>query len=347
MNTGNLRVRQWALHEVPNHPRGGGGEPLGLSDDVSPYSDEVARYLDLRISGSLGRAAREVEERTDAGSMLVPDTIRRYFASDVDLLTASKELAAYLYSCQAGNVSSGLLVVADATDQSTGDAVLALLKLEPQDGVRAKRTTDSRGRIVYNIDYVPDLMLTQKTKVFKVAVFSRTASASTPLTGFAVDDQLPRSSHLANFFLRTFLGCDLRDRDDVVTERFLRAGEDFAKSLPPESKPKFVAAMQSELGSNRATVAIDSFATNHIDTTERARFKEQMRERKVPNRFRKDNELVARYLQRVQMTVDDGSVVITPTENLDRSVRISELDGGNSRIEITGRITGTRSRGSR
>jgi homoaconitase/3-isopropylmalate dehydratase large subunit len=132
-----------------------------------------------------------------------------------------------------------------------------------------------------------------------------------------------------------------------VTERFLKAGEAFARSLPPESKPRFVAAMQAELGSNRATVSIDQFASDHVSTGDRSGFKEQMRERKVPKRFHKDTDLVAQYLQRVQMNVDDGSIVITPTENLDRSVRINDLDGGNSRIEITGRITETRSRGAR
>jgi hypothetical protein len=206
MNTRDLHVRAWALHEVPNNPRTGGGAPLGLSDGLPPYSDRVAGYLDLRISGSLGRAAREVQERTDGAEMVVPATIRRYFDGDLDLLGASKDLATYLYSCQAGNVSSGLLVVADAVDQNSGEAVLALLKLEPQDGVRAKRVQDASGKVIYNIDYVPDLMLTQQTRVFKVAVFSKGAAATSPLTGYAVDDQLQRSSHLANFFLRTFLG---------------------------------------------------------------------------------------------------------------------------------------------
>src|SRR4051794_33484086 len=107
MNTGDLHVRAWALHEVPNNPRTGGGAPLGLSDGLPPYSDRVAGYLDLRISGSLGRAAREVQERTNGAEMVVPATIRRYFAGDLDLLGASKDLATYLYSCQAGNVSSG------------------------------------------------------------------------------------------------------------------------------------------------------------------------------------------------------------------------------------------------
>lgn len=347
MNSGDLHVSRWVLHDVPNSPKHAEGQPLGMSDDISPYSETVAKYLDLRLSGSLGKAAREIQERTGDAELAVPKAVRAFFSPKPDLLAVSRDLAQYLHSCQSGNVSSGLLVVAEAEDVSTKERVLVIMKLEPQDGVRAKRVEREDGTIVYDIDYVPDLMLTRQTRVFKVAVFGANVAKTKPLKGLAVDEQVQRASGLAHFFLTTFLGCELQEKDEVITERFLHAGEKFAASLPAPERPHFVAAMQTELGNNQVTVSLDAFAGNNLKADHRKAFKDHMTEAKVPKTFHKDVDLVQSYLSRVQMNVDDGSVVITPLSNLDKSVTVSKADGDKSRIEITGKITHTRSRGNR
>jgi hypothetical protein len=348
MNTGDIRIKRWVLHDVPNSPKKGNGQPLGLSDDISPHSDKVASYLDRRLSSSLGKAAREVQEQASESELAVPKAVRKFFDSSHDaLLEVSRDLAGYLHTCQSGNVSSGLLVVAQAEDAVAGEKMLVIMKLEPQDGVRATKTTRDDGSVVYDIGYVDDLMLTQQTRVFKVAVFGAKAAAKKPIKGYAVDEQIQRTSGLAHFFLTTFLGCELQEKDEVITQRFLNEGEKFATALPPQERPQFVAAMQTELGSNEASISIDAFAAKHLKTDRRKDFKDHMKSAAVPKTFKKDVELVQGYLKKVQMNVDDGSVVITPLQNLDKTVKVTDTDDGKSQIAITGKLIGTKPRGNR
>lgn len=348
MNTGDIRIKRWVLHDVPNSPKKGDGDPLGLSGGISPHSDKVASYLDRRLSNSLGKAAREVQEQSIGTELAVPLAVRKFFDSKDDaLLEVSQDLAKYLHTCQSGNVSPGLLVVAEAQDATTKEKLLVIMKLEPQDGVRATKTIRDDGTVVYDIGYVDDLMLTRQTRVFKVAVFGAKGAAKKPLKGFAVDEQIQRTSGLAHFFLTTFLGCELQEKDEVVTQRFLNEGEKFAASLPAPQRPKFVAAMQTELASNDVSISIDAFAAKHLKVDRRRDFKEHMKSAAVPKTFQKDVDLVEGYLKKVQMNVDDGSVVITPLQNLDKSVKVTTINDEQSQIAITGKLIGTKPRGNR
>jgi Na+/H+ antiporter 1 len=113
-------------------------------------------------------------------------------------------LGMHLYDLQKKTNSPGLLTVIRA--RAAGQDLIAILKLEREVGVHVQIDEKGAKRVI-NLEFLRDLTLTRKTRVFKAAVVEL-ADEGDPLTmqGFASDDQRSRTEGrgLAHFFLQTF-----------------------------------------------------------------------------------------------------------------------------------------------
>ena len=99
--------------------------------------------------------------------------------------------------------------------------------MEKEEGVRLSQTTHD-GLRTFDVSYIRDLILTRKTKLFKIGFFYPPDGGSDP-EGTACDEQrgyMPRTE-IAGFFLTGFLGCCLAEDPRVSTKRFFLAAQDF------------------------------------------------------------------------------------------------------------------------
>lgn len=162
----------------------------------------------------------------------------------------SQEMARHLYLCQKGNSPEGLLTVCEV--DVAGHRGLAVLKLEREQGARVELANTSGGR-TFSVQHLRDLMLTERTKVFKVGLFVQTGADLASIDGAVCDTQKSYDGTVAHFFLEQFLGCRLREKPELTTKRFFEATERFINEqvTEPEKKAQYQVALLAELNGTR------------------------------------------------------------------------------------------------
>ena len=258
----------------------------------------------------------------------------------------SQRLANHLFECQKGYNPSGLLVVAQTTIE--GMHSLALMKLEREAGARVSQTSH-QGKPTFDVEHLHDLMLTDKTRVFKVGFFVQEGNTLESIEGLVSDNQSAQwhRGDVADFFLRSFLGCRLREEPSVTTRKFLDATEEWLNEsvTDPVKKMRYEVASLAEMQRVANNVNPRTFADAHLDVEDRQPYVAHLLERGVPDTdFPKDTSMVAARLRRVSMELESGITIFARTGVLEERVHITPLDNGQSRIEIVDRIKNVKGR---
>ncbi|MGF1467079.1 MAG: nucleoid-associated protein, partial [Sandaracinaceae bacterium] len=304
-----FRIRTVIIHDLPVARGGEGSEPV-LSDAPSPCPDEARTFFENKISESLrrvGRSVRFLDEdapvRRNVGHLLD--------APRAKLLAPSQAMAKHLHEVQSGRNSPGLLCVARGTLE-TSQPVVVLMKVEREQGIQIEMTSEG-GKKTFDLRHLHNLMLTDRTRVFKTALFF---AHTGPEDGLLSDDQL-RGGDIARFFIHRFLGCALCAEPEVLTERYLAAAEKFIRTniSSGEEKAKSHAALVVDLGSNRKTLDPKAFARDHLEASVRDDFLRLLAEADVPtNRFQKDTSRIDKKLQRSRVRFTYGVYVTKRTD---------------------------------
>ena len=324
-----LKINTIVLHEVVKKS-GGTGKPI-LSEVASQMDAGQTAYIQERIRSALGGHARPIVE--DEGASTVPNEIRQYFAGEKDLLAVSGELVQALQVAQPGVSPGGIFVAAEV--QLGGDPGLLLAKLEHERGVRAEQTTLADGRTTFTVQLLKDLLFTTGSRVFKVALFTKSGLQATEmdgsgeegsppvkvLSGVVVDQQVSGST-IAHFFLSAFLGCRFAEQSDILTERFYKGAGAWINALgDDEKKGRYQLALMGELQSNRSTLSVNKFAAENLAVEDRDEFVASMQGASVPMRtFDKDIELVRAKLSRLRIDTESGVMLLAPPESVSEGV---------------------------
>jgi hypothetical protein len=339
IDLGRLTVEHLIVHEVPSRQaRSENPEPV-FSEIESPLTQELKNYFRERIVASLTTAAYEVAFDSDSGSP-VPRLVTEHLADGRSFVAKSVAIAQHLYQTQTGVNPPGLLVVARVLVQ--GRRALAILKLEKEQGVRVRQSRVEQKR-TFSIEHLRDLMLTEKTRVFKIGLFIKPQAEDDPVEGIVSDKQrgyLPKTE-IADFFLKRFLGCQLLEAPDVSTRRFFNATEDFInqKVADPVRKAQYNIALLAELNDTSTVLRPRDFAQRHLEVNDRQPYMSFLEEKQVPiTTIAKDRTLVASQIQRMQMDFSSGLAVLGSPESFRDHVRMSQLDDGQTRVEIQDRL---------
>jgi hypothetical protein len=332
MSLSSLTIGEMVLHGVPG--RGSLSNEVTLSDVPSVLNDGQRQYIQGRIRGALARQARPILE--EMGRPL-PAAVREMFLDSASLVPKSRDLALLLDQVQPAISPAGIIVVANGSLE--GNQALVLAKLEHELGVRAHQTTLAGGELTYDVELIQDLLFTEQSHVFKVAVFTVPAEGE-PLRGFMVDNQAASHS-IARFFLTSFLGCVLAERSDVLTEKFQNATELWINQVPdPSLRARYEIALISELQSNASTLSATGFASRHLDLVDRDDYEAFMGSQGVPQRsFDKDTTLVANRLNRIRLDTESGVTVIgAPNSYEDGTISLNSGEDGDAVITVRDRL---------
>lgn len=332
---GQIQLNKLIVHEIPRHyvHSSTPSTPI-LSEVESPLDQIVKNFFKEMMAKSLGTAAYEVELDPNTTSP-VPGWITALLSSrPPSFVTTSQEMANHLHQSQTGISPEGLLTVIQAqVDSRRG---VAVLKLEKEEGTRVLRD-EVEGKRSLSVNHVRDLMLTGKTRIFKVGLFSRVGGASGQVQGLVCDKQKRYEATVAYFFLERFLGCQLKELPELTTKRFFEATERFINEdvAEPETKARYQVALAAELSSTRPTVSPQTFASTHLDTDDRAALMGKVAEAGVSQpSFAKDNALVAGHLRRIQWSFNSGVAVLASPDNVGREIQLEDLDDGRTRLEV-------------
>ena len=343
MDLGPLHVTKVIVHEVPNRIIKGGGGQVVYSQIESDLDAGLRNYFREKIIASLGSAGYQVVFDPSSSSP-VPDLLSDYLeGTSVDFVGMSKDIADHLYQSQTGVNSSGLLCVVQV---AVGNMVgIAILKLDKEAAVRIEPVT-LQGNSTYDLEHVRNLILSQRTRVFKAGIFvgSVTANKSIEVEGTVSDNQrgYAPSTEVADFFLKRFLGCKLLESPDFATKQFFHVTEGFiATDVPnPETKAQYETALLAELNSQQGIVNPLDFSEKHLLLEDRQKYLDRLSQNSVSfQQFEKDTELIKTHLRRISVDFESGVGVLVPPGAFDRQVTMSNLDDGRTHLQVRDKLT--------
>jgi nucleoid associated protein NdpA len=316
VNLDDFAVEAAIVHDIP---RGNdSAEELTLTDLPINLDDELRRYFRRKIVVSLHeRGVSVVADRNETDT--VRSAIARLLAHPAELVESSQQIARRLDEVQSGRNPAGLLAVILGT--VGGKRCAAVLKLEREQGLRF-RIEVVGGRHVVDLEFLRDLTLTDKTKVFKTALFVpvRGRPGRDTLDGRVSDDQrgADTTAGVASFFLGTFLGCRLKDSPEKATLDFVQAADGFINDhvQSAEKRGRYQVALLAAMQDHTTEIRPRTFAHVHLDSADRPAFLERIRRVGLdPEQpFPKDVSLV--HVNGFKMTFDSGMVLVGSQDDL-------------------------------
>lgn len=339
---GDLAVDQAMVHVVPKRAKKEDLLPLQLSQTFCRLDDDVRLELQGKLRDVFARLGREVVEDPELKSPL-PDAVRVFLGGEQDLVQVSGELAHALRDSQGGNSPAGLLLVASARLDS--QRALLLVKLEHETGMQANEIVTD-GLRTFVMQYFANLLFTQKSKVYKAALFSEEGLLDTGLQGWAADPQ-QAGKDVARFFLEKFLGCRHQNDPRELTRRFHDTAMTWINSRCTDSDARmdYVLATMVELQNPTTTLDPTEFIRTHLREPHQADLAAFLAENDVPiGTFEKNTELISNRLQKMRVDLSNGAFLVAPVEAMqDGTIQVEDLGDGRTTVTVTSTVTKTSS----
>lgn len=342
VDLGLLEVRKVIIHDVPRRDLSGVGDDPILSDVESPLTDDLSRFFRDKIVEAIGSSSAFGAVVDSNQTSPIPRLASQLLSSPtcVDFVEASQEMARHLHSCQTRVNPGGLLTVVDCA--SNGTPGLVILKVEREEGVRIEQRATDGGR-TFDVSHIKDLLFTQKTKLFKVAMFTCGQADGSSVEVIVVDNQrgYTPTSEVALFFLQKFLGCKLQEAASVTTKRFFEKTQEFINTHigPADLKASVYCHLVAELTSPRTMVNVDAFARNSLPTEHQQAYITFLSENGIESlTFVKETKIIKDRLRKTAIEFASGISVIGDEQTIREKVSYDELDDGTTRMTITDRL---------
>lgn len=330
---GDLEIVDVVIHDVPRPET---GEALTLTEAPVALDRELETYFRDKLKESLQGRGLRIEADPDLPAV-VRDGVAAILADPRRHVEASQAMALHLFELQKKTNSPGLLTVIRARADSQN--LIAILKLEREVGVHVVIDEEGAKRVI-NLEFLRDLTLTRKTRVFKAAVVELAAGGDAmTMQGLASDDQRSRAEGrgLARFFLHDFLGCQLSASAEKATKDFWNAAQTFINEdvLSPEKKGRYQVAVQAFLEEPEEDLRPETFIQRAIDLNDQPKIRQRVRDEglepgaTVP----KDTGLIAKKISGFRVNFAHGMALIGGREDLEEErLELSENGSGPTTI---------------
>ena len=331
------------IKENPDIP----SEEAILSDVPTIFDSELIRFFHDKISSTIGStSAFEVEFDIALSENRTQQAITEYFTiggassfplPEDDVIRITKNIAKSLHEVQTARNPGGILLFIPCHNQNKYG--LAILKVEREDGVRIQRDTTEQGKTTFSAQHIKDLMLTSKTKLFKIVLFYKD---NDNIVGFVCDQQqgVIKNREVANFFLTDFMGCKLKEEPLVSTKKFYEAVTAYINNsdLTDSEKLDTRTHLISELTNNMTTVNVLGFAQRYLPDGKTPTFMAAMERSKVPQSFTKDIQLIGESIKKVKYELECGIKITGTEEAVKQNLTIESCDDGKTKFELIDRI---------
>ncbi len=322
-----LEIVEAVVHDVP---RPGGTEQLILTDRPVALEADLEAYFRDKLRESLGEKGIAIQADPDQPAV-VREGVQSILVDPAAHVAASQAMAKHLFELQKKNNSPGILTVIRAT--SGGQDVVAVLKLEREVGVHVVIDQVGDQRVI-DLEFLRDLTLTRKTRVFKAALLE-IPDPSQPLTmsGLASDDQRSRQEArgLARFFLRDFLGAQIATSAEKATLDFWAATQIFINEdvASPDRKGRYQVAVQAFLEEPDEDLSPETFLQRSVEPNDQPKLRQRLRDQNLePNAaIPKDTALIERKISGFRLTFDHGMLLIGGRADLQERVDLPATNG--------------------
>lgn len=332
MNLASFRLDSLVIHDVPQ-PSDDPDEMI-LTDAEVPLDNQLRRYFQRKISESLTHRGLEVLA-DPTGSAVVRTGVASILADHAQLVPVSQTIAGHLDASQTRRNPAGLLAVGLGTVEE--GEVVAVLKLEREQGLRL-RIAIVEDHTQVDLEYLRDLTLTDKTKIFKTSLLCLDDARPESLYGRVSDDQRGRDegAGVATFFLATFLGCGLKTNPEKATRDFVLAFEEFINQhvTSDERRADYHIALLAKMQDQSLDLRPREFADLNLDPLDRSSFLGCVAQRGLdPDQvFEKDTSRSK--VNGFKMVFNHGMTLVGSTEDLRERVHMRVEGGSTSGVLI-------------
>ena len=207
----------------------------------------------------------------------------------------------------------------------------AILIFELHVGVQAK--IDIRdGENVIDIDYIRGLVLSQRTRLFKVAycVFEDDFDA------IICDTQSSKDQIAANYFIDKFLECEFIRIPAIATREFFRETLGFINSISNnELKYKISLHLYSYIHSEEEIIGPKIFV-EVLPRDQKQSYLDYFISKKTPlNSFQKDTSTIENEIKKERIDFDDEITLIAPPKQIKEKVKIEKIDDDERKVNVS------------
>ena len=247
-------------------------------------------------------------------------------------------MANHLYTVQSGAISAGLFGLMHCTLIDGQTSALACLKVERSRGTQIL-PVDVKGHQTFQINILRDLMLHDGSKLFKLALF---INRHDNIETIVVDNQIgwTYQRNIAHFFLERFLGCQLLDAPDVLTQKFYETTEQFINQVvdDPEKKIEYTLQLVAEMKNQSNSISPERFAVRCFADDYRGDFLDFIKTCGIPHEdFPKDLAQIRKRLRK-RVVEFSGGINLSGSEDALQQVSIHKQPNGTAHVEFEDKI---------
>lgn len=333
-----MSITSMIVHDIPKHKFGDFTLEPTYSKTESTLTDGLRIFFKQKIVDALksDRAIKVVfnDESESPISLLTSEL----FTSESKLISNSMLMTKHLFEIQGGNNSGGILVIMFC--KAGSQKAIILMKLERDNGVQLKIDP-----LTSSIDIleVQNLMLTQRTKVFKIALMPCVDDYEIDYDGIVMDFQIDvkarNDSH--TFFISDFLGCRPFKDPKTTTQEFYKHTKAYIKLIDDEIKrAKYTQDLNSYLQKNSQKLSPKEFAEDYLTTAEhRDRYKEFLKSKNFKmESFIKDTSLISNKIEKISVEFENGITILGKKGTFENKVKMTKADNGKHKAEIISKI---------
>lgn len=330
-------VREQTVTETPSL-----STEVEFSEVESPLTPQTRNYFTERIQTSLRTHTMYANFDPACETPVVAGAVHNCFSNtDVAFVEQSKVVAQHLYDSQNATNSGGLVLVAQASIEKI--PAVAILKLEEESAIQFRREMQE-GKPTFTLNHLGDLTMTQNTKVFKAGLFVCEGTTIADIEGHVSDKQQglnDNSVGVADFFLRKFLGCVLRDDPTAQTLRAVDLTMKFLNTSAvhdPSEKADLLEAFQVRMRNNESTFSFEEYVENDVPPEYQDAFLNHLQDNGIQeSTIIKDPELVRSRLKNAVWEFTNGVRVSFPDGAFrEQYVSVDEGENGMTIMTVVG-----------
>lgn len=334
-----IKIDELIVHDIPKHKQSDTSKSPIYSQKVSDLPDGLRLFFKDKIVNALSSdRSFKVCYDTDSTSPMKRHCSDILNDDYVDFVDKSKKIAKHLFDIQVGNNAAGILLIIKGVISGFNSCIL--MKLERDKGAQLNLNLKTKS---FDIVEVKDLMLTQKTKIFKVALLLDQSKTGSDFDGFVTDYQIniKNKKEAITFFIDKFLGCRAFEDPKIATQRFYNLTRSFIDMTDDAvKKTKYLQDLNSYIQKNQNTISPKEFANDYLEESrEKNDYKDFLKDNKFSfQTVVKDTQLINSKVRKISVDFTSGVSIVGSKGVLDESVKIEAYGEDQHRAEIISKI---------
>jgi len=338
IDTGLLIMNKIVIHDVPKHKKGDTVIKPIFSENESEVSDVLKLLFKEKVNSAL---QRDTAFRIcyDSGlKSTVPLFISKIMQNDDDFIAQSRAITQSLFDIQKGYNSAGIVMIIKG--EISKFPICIILKLERDKGAQLKLDAKTK---TFNATEIENLMLTEKSKMYKVALFINQSDFNVQYDGMIFDFQnnINNKKDLNTFFMGDFLDCKPFKDPRVTTKEFYKLTYTYIETIEdPVTKAKYLDDLNSYLQMNKPTVSPKEFVEDYfLDTQHKNDYQSFLEQKEFGfESFVKDTSLINKEIKKIIIDFENGISIIGKKGSFENKVKLEQLEDKQYRAEIVSKI---------